>query len=55
MPQQHSFYVRFLYFILWRLVDLESLMWGITDVLVKPVAILRKRMIRFIHARLNLA
>lgn len=34
--------IKVLYFILWRVMDLESLLWDIASFIIKPVAILRK-------------
>ena len=34
--------IKVLYFILWRVMDIESLLWDIASFIIKPVAILRK-------------
>ena len=33
--------IKILYFVLYRLMDLESLLWAIADIIIRPVSKLR--------------
>ena len=41
----------FHYFVLYRLMDIESIMWDVADFLIKPVAFLKGRWLRRIHRK----
>jgi hypothetical protein len=45
--------LKILYFIMYRLMDLESIMWDIADFIIKPVALLRRGVANIINNNLK--
>lgn len=46
MKSKFTFKIKALYFILYRIMDLESLLWDLADIIIKPVAYLRRSVVR---------
>lgn len=45
--------IKILYFVMFRLMDLESIMWDIAEFLIKPVALLRRGVANIINNYLS--
>lgn len=41
--------IKILYFVMYRLMDLESIMWDIAEIFIKPVALLRRGVANIIN------
>ncbi len=52
--QNKSPKLKILYFILYRIMDMESLLWDITEFIVKPIAKMRQVITNIIAKELNL-
>lgn len=46
--------IKILYFLLYRVMDLESLQWDIADFLIKPTALFKAYIIRKIARKLGI-
>lgn len=45
--------IKILYFVMFRLMDLESILWDIGDFLIKPIATLRRKVAKIINNHNN--
>jgi hypothetical protein len=48
---QKSLYVRFLYWLMYRFMDLESIMWWVADHFIYPVARIRRLIASIINKK----
>lgn len=50
--EKNTWKLKFFYWVMYRLMDLESIIWAIGECIVYPVAILRRKMARIIKNNL---
>ena len=51
--QKNNLYIKILYWLMFRFIDLESIMWWVADHLIYPVARIRRLIASIINKKLG--